>query len=551
MENSSFYTNYWEYVNQVCPNIKAESLSNPDIEASIKKTSWEDPTSARELNNIAVLALIEAEQCEDSSLKEMYVEIAFESLVQGTEMEGDDPLCAAHLALLFTLNGEVDAAIPLALSTFDEAMQAAYVDLKTISPNIVYCPSPLSVNFRRDERLSEILQCNNGYIQALWLLEKVIERLEIESIGRRDVVIIYTKKRIDLLGIGVQKLLFYIWEKINFERELFLNTKSLFLVNKLQEKVPFFFCPELIQTLYLILRDAQEIEAAKFWQNLSGFITGYNIDSLELKWTHLPIESPFTYLPFETKLLLAAEPTGRSIVTSILIAQGDWFEKEMEFWRSQIKPGMTVIDVGANVGVYTFSAANQVGSEGRVLAIEPFAGCIQCLEETCRVNNLSSVTICAGAASDRNGTVRLSLNESSELNEIVAENTGEEIETGSYQEVACFTLDSLSERENLTQVDFMKIDAEGHELAVLVGSARILSEFAPVILYENIAGVTGSNLPVASYLNSRGYKLFLYRPYLPELVPIIAEDDYPDHLNIIAVPECKVNQFYNVNSVNS
>ncbi|MCT7981992.1 FkbM family methyltransferase [Laspinema sp. A4] len=545
MKNSSFYTNYWEYVKQVSPNIKPEFLSNPDIEASIKNTSWENPTSARELNNIAVLALIEAEQSKDLSLKEMYVEIAYESLVQGTEMEGDDPLCAAHLALLFTLNGEVNAGIPLALSTFDEAMQSAYVDLKTIAPSIAYLPSPLlSVDCTRNDRLSEVLQCNNGYIQTLWLLEEVIERLEMESIGRRDVVITYTKKRIELLEIGVQKLLFYILQKINFERQLFFNTKSLCFVNKLQEKIPFFFSPELIQTLYLILREAQEIEAAKFWKNLCYLISVYNIDSLELKWTNLPIESPFTYLPFETKLLLAVEPTGRSMVTSMLIAQGDWFEKEMEFWRSQIKPGMTVIDVGANVGVYTFSAAHQVGSEGRVLAIEPFGGCIQCLEESCRVNNLSSVTICAGAASDRNGTVRLSLSESSELNEIVAENIGDEIETGSYQEVACFTLDSLIERENLTQVDFMKIDAEGHELAVLVGSDRILSEFAPVILYENIAGAKGSNLPVASYLKSRGYKLFLYRPYLPELVPIIAEEDCQDNLNIIAVPERKVNQFY-------
>jgi ribosomal protein L11 methylase PrmA len=62
----------------------------------------------------------------------------------------------------------------------------------------------------------------------------------------------------------------------------------------------------------------------------------------------------------------------RSIVTSVLIAEGDWFEKEMEFWRNWVKPGMTVIDVGANVGVYTFSAAVKVGSEGCVLAVDLF-----------------------------------------------------------------------------------------------------------------------------------------------------------------------------------
>jgi FkbM family methyltransferase len=217
-----------------------------------------------------------------------------------------------------------------------------------------------------------------------------------------------------------------------------------------------------------------------------------------------------------------------------LIAQGDWFEREIEFWRDNIQEGMTIIDVGANAGVYAFSAAKRVGATGRVLAIEPFSACVNYLNETCRVNKFDWVNVCAGAASDRIGKAKLSVGSASELNEVVADDSPV---SGSFEEVDCFTLDSLLDKYDVKRVDMLKIDAEGHELQVLKGSDRLLQEFAPIILYENIAGAQGSNLPVADYLREHNYKLFRYQPYLKNLVPIEIGHDFQGSLNIIAVPQ--------------
>ena len=89
----------------------------------------------------------------------------------------------------------------------------------------------------------------------------------------------------------------------------------------------------------------------------------------------------------------------------------------------------------------------------------------------------------------------------------------------------------------MSRVDFLKIDAEGHELQVLKGSDRLLREFAPVILYENIAGSQGSNLSVANFLRSVGYQLFCYKPYLQKLIPVDVNRDFQSSLNIIALPQ--------------
>ena len=127
-----------------------------------------------------------------------------------------------------------------------------------------------------------------------------------------------------------------------------------------------------------------------------------------------------------------------------------------------------------------------------------------------------------------------------ELNEIVTGDAAQSMQIGSFEEVACFTLDSLVEQENVNRVDYLKIDAEGHEMSVLIGSEKILSEFCPIILYENIASSKGSNLPVADYLKSKGYKLFRYQPYAQELIPINSSDELEGNLNVIAVPESKI-----------
>jgi len=100
--------------------------------------------------------------------------------------------------------------------------------------------------------------------------------------------------------------------------------------------------------------------------------------------------------------------------------------------------------------------------------------------------------------------------------------------------VECFTLDSLVEKYQLSTVDWLKLDAEGNEIEVLQGSSRLLSEFKPHILYENIAGSHSSNIPVAEFLQSIGYELFYYQPFLKQLIKLESLQELSGKLNIIA-----------------
>src|SRR5262249_11504183 len=59
------------------------------------------------------------------------------------------------------------------------------------------------------------------------------------------------------------------------------------------------------------------------------------------------------------------------ITTYVLLEQETWFEKEVPFVLDWVQPGMTVIDIGANVGLFSLPIARRVGPAGQVFAFEP------------------------------------------------------------------------------------------------------------------------------------------------------------------------------------
>ncbi|NJP08771.1 MAG: FkbM family methyltransferase [Leptolyngbyaceae cyanobacterium RU_5_1] len=526
MDPSSYTTNYQQYLQNT--NLTLDQLTSARITEMLAQTNWEEPQSPLDCNNCAVMALIEAENSDDRPTREMYLEGAIAALTSGMEHH---PLCAAHLAVVQSLIGAEEAS-QTAFTVFTTVLHPIHSASAAIAPGLVYLPSA----WQRDlefpyQQLNEILNAEDGYHQCLLLTGEIL---------RRSPLVFYNPSGLRFLQLAAQ--LFPRSTTVNHQLGIssLVNEQweGLLYLHRANQLLPTH--PTVLQALYLAYRDLNQDELATTWLDAAQALCPPNSKAPRWYWATLPVSSPITCVPFEHDLLLAVKPSFRSIITSVLLAAGDWFETEMEFWRDQIQPGMTVIDVGANVGVYTFSAARRVGASGRVIAIEPFSKCIECLQATCQMNQLDWVTVRWGAASDRNGTAQLALYAASELNQLVTDKLDPPLPPGAVEEVPCFTLDTLIERENLQQVDLLKIDAEGHELQVLAGSDRLLSQFAPIILYENIAGSQGTNLPVANVLITKGYQLFRYQPYLKQLVRIKSLDDLQGSLNIIALPENKI-----------
>jgi tRNA A58 N-methylase Trm61 len=96
-------------------------------------------------------------------------------------------------------------------------------------------------------------------------------------------------------------------------------------------------------------------------------------------------------LRLQDDLMIAVPPTLSAITTYVLLEQEKWFEKEVNFLRGFLKPGMTVIDVGANLGVYGLVSARLVGPEGRVFSYEPGGETRALLEQSRALNSVTNI----------------------------------------------------------------------------------------------------------------------------------------------------------------
>jgi FkbM family methyltransferase len=176
-------------------------------------------------------------------------------------------------------------------------------------------------------------------------------------------------------------------------------------------------------------------------------------------------------------------PSNSSIGQSLLI--GGFEISEVEFMRQALKPGDTVIDIGANGGLFAVIAAKKVGSNGHVYACEPGLRELELLRHNIAINNLDNVTIIESAIGDRNKVAELAISDDGAMNSLSKTNhPSQKIE--SWQTVEMITLDALVEQFNLSKIDLIKIDVEGAENLVIDGAKQTLSSsMNPIIMFES------------------------------------------------------------------
>lgn len=186
---------------------------------------------------------------------------------------------------------------------------------------------------------------------------------------------------------------------------------------------------------------------------------------------------------------------------------------EVEFILSVLQAGMTFVDVGANVGLFSIPAAKKLQSHN-LFAFEPCHWTYQQLLQNARINKVENLRAVHAAVGDRVGEAVLQVNAAGKdgLNTI-GKPTHRDSEIVGTETVPMTTLDDFARQNGISQVDVMKIDTEGAERLVLRGARRLLAKpNAPLILYEG--GVLSQGFgyhPVESMwlLQKYGYSLFV------------------------------------------
>lgn len=219
-----------------------------------------------------------------------------------------------------------------------------------------------------------------------------------------------------------------------------------------------------------------------------------------------------------------------------LLLSDEGFEPEVSRVISRLlSPGMVVVDVGANLGLYTLLASMRVGPAGQVHSFEPAPVQFHHLSLNLRLNRVSNVVANNMALADHRGTRTLYL--STGWNQ-GTHSLGRAAESVSPCTVSCATLDDYADERGLHRIDLMKADVEGAELLVLSGARKTIDRLRPgLVLLEADEGYCRalgySTRDVKAFLELFGYRLYRLLPDRPP--ELTTAESTEDHSNLAAL----------------
>ncbi len=150
---------------------------------------------------------------------------------------------------------------------------------------------------------------------------------------------------------------------------------------------------------------------------------------------------------------------------------------EVNFMRSIVKPGMKVMEIGANRGVTAVAIANGIGDAGHLYAFEPVPEYYRKLLANLSLNGVSNVSAFRLAVSNNTGRIRFYKRDGG-CSGITPSGNGEMIW------VEATTVTEFLVVQQIDRIDILNLDCEGSELLVLQGAKAVLEKQPPHIFCE-------------------------------------------------------------------
>ena len=230
------------------------------------------------------------------------------------------------------------------------------------------------------------------------------------------------------------------------------------------------------------------------------------------------------------KLLLDRSELHDFQMLKVLESGGNYEAEVSSYLEKILKPGDTFVDIGANNGYYSILAANIVGSNGKIVSIEPNPNAFQRLLRNIKINNITNIISLNIALSDHDGRATLFLNRGSEdgLASLVKSEQNQAL-----CEVELRRFDHLFAEE---EISIVKMDVEGAEIDIIKGMQNYLKNHMGmrIIMEWNPLYRTKSDF---DYLRSifKIYILVTSNNSEPKLIKAERFEDLPFFCNVLLI----------------
>lgn len=197
-----------------------------------------------------------------------------------------------------------------------------------------------------------------------------------------------------------------------------------------------------------------------------------------LRWLNwMPIDSVKVNLGYKAQEVLLSLPL--RIDYTIPLSK-TWEDVERDYVSGLSLEEGVVIDVGANVGIYSVVLA-KTHPKLKVIAVEASPIIFEWLKVNCRLNKLSNITLVNAAVSDQDNTIAEFYERDSMSTMLKGFLLDFGIGVGGKEsvmrrQVRTRTLDSIIESANLNEISLLKLDIEGAEILALKGASNSLDQ---------------------------------------------------------------------------
>jgi FkbM family methyltransferase len=189
---------------------------------------------------------------------------------------------------------------------------------------------------------------------------------------------------------------------------------------------------------------------------------------------------------------------------------------EQTFYINYLREGMTVFDVGANVGEISLLFSRFVETQGKVHAFEASSSMFDKLTQVCQLAGRTQIVLNNKAVADNEGILKLHVYDDNHsgwnsLADRPLDKYGIDIKPTHIEEVEAITIDGYCKENNISKIDLLKIDVEGAEYQVLLGARRMLESQSIRCCVFEFGGTTFDmgNDPneIEAYLRQFGYQI--------------------------------------------
>lgn len=215
---------------------------------------------------------------------------------------------------------------------------------------------------------------------------------------------------------------------------------------------------------------------------------------------YLGLNEALTYLADETPIFINTDDLGCPIN---FINGGHYEEDYFRVFQSFRKPGLPMLDVGANLGVYSLRMASCMRKD-RIYAFEPIPRIRNLFSRSAFLNGFTDrITTYPFAVSDKDGIATLN---------VPGEHAGGASLEASGAGTNGFSVE-VKRIDDLFPDDFVcglvKLDVEGHELHALRGMRSILARSTDaIVMFEKLSTHSGIEKDIFDYFEQLGLGIY-------------------------------------------